>query len=87
MRDPESVKADCESAIVRYIENLPFNGEYTNMDLIDTLQAVNGVKIAELLSSASASSATSVYSDIDARIIPEAGYFTADNINIEMHAY
>ena len=37
---PENVRRDCEAAIRSYIANLPFNGEYTNMALIDALQAV-----------------------------------------------
>lgn len=51
MLEPESVQSSCEAAIRGYIENLPFNGEYTNMALVDRLQGVDGVKIVELLGS------------------------------------
>ena len=47
---PEQVENACREAIKEYIENLPFNGEYTNMALVDRLQMVEGVKIPELRS-------------------------------------
>ena len=47
---PEQVEHACREAIKEYIENLPFNGEYTNMALVDRLQMVEGVKIPELRS-------------------------------------
>ena len=87
MRDPDTVQADCETAIRDYIENLPFNGEYTNMDLIDALQGVEGVRIAELTASSSAPATTAAAADINARVVPDAGYFTPGTININLTAY
>lgn len=84
---PENVEAACRDAIVAYIENLPFNGEYTNMALVDALQAVEGVRIVEF-KQASALSADGLRTEaIDARHIPTAGYFRAGEIDLTMKAH
>lgn len=78
-------------AINGYIENLPFNGEYSNMALVDALQGVEGVVIPELKNSYSRPSAGDFdYELINAKRIPEAGYFRAydpGDITINMIAY
>lgn len=84
---PENVQRDCEAAIRDYIENLPFNGEYTNMALIDTLQSVEGVKIAEFKQATTAAADSPTVSAIDARHVPAAGYFKAGEISLTMIAY
>ena len=43
----ETVESACREAVRNYIENLPFNGEYTNMALVDALQTLDGVRIVE----------------------------------------
>lgn len=83
----ENVKAACGKAITAYIENLPFNGEYTNMSLIDELQKVEGVKIAELKQATTTAHGISLLTPINARCVPEAGYFTAGTITINMIAH
>lgn len=87
MKSDATVEADCRTAIADYIENLPFNGEYTNMALIDRLQAVNGVKIAELTGSSYSTAKVSATIDINARVVPEAGYFKAGTITLNMKPY
>lgn len=82
-----TVKEACEAAISDYIENLPFNGEYTNMALVDRLQGVEGVKIAELRSSNAKASNESTTTPINARLTPAAGYFKAGDITVNMIAY
>lgn len=85
--EPERVKADCEGAITKYIENLPFNGEYTNMALIDALQGVEGVRIAELRSSEAQAANEQTPTKINARQTPAAGYFKPGKITVNMQAY
>lgn len=85
--NPEEVKRNCESAIKNYIENLPFNGEYTNMALVDTLQEIDGVRIVELQSSSALAANQSTTSAINARLTPAAGYFKPGDIIINMRAY
>lgn len=82
----DDVRQACMAAITSYIENLPFNGEYTNMALIDSLQQVEGVKIAEL-KGASASTISGGEAAIDARAVPAAGYYRAGDITVNMIAY
>ena len=81
MLTPETVKNDCEAAIKSYIENIPFNGEYTNMALVDTLQGVDGVKVVELTRASTGGAA------INARYVPDAGYFTVGTLTLNLKAY
>lgn len=87
MKLPSTVETDCRNAIEEYIENLPFNGEYTNMALVDRLQAVDGVKIAELTSSSSSAVTMGTTVSINARTVPEAGYFKTGEITLNLTAY
>lgn len=87
MREAAHVQEACNAAIKNYIENLPFNGEYTNMALVDVLQGIDGVKIAELKSAVTGGHDTEARAPIDARCVPIAGYFTAENITLNMVAY
>ena len=82
-----TVKEDCQSRIKDYIENLPFNGEYTNMALVDALQGVDGVKIAELKRSTAQAVGETESRQINARTRPAAGYFKEGKITLKMIAY
>ncbi len=87
MQTPEMVKGSCEAAIKNYIENLPFNGEFTNMAFIDAVQLVEGVKIVELKNSVSEVAGSGVFIPINAKVTPEAGYFVARTLTLNMIAY
>lgn len=87
MLPSETVGKACETAIKSYIENLPFNGEYTNMALIDRLQAVEGVRIAEFKQATSSADGVGSVVDIDARCVPAAGYFKTGLIDLNMKPY
>ena len=87
MLDPGGVKESCLSAINEYIRNLPFNGEYTNMALVDALQTVAGVRVVELLGSSARVAGELTARTINARLTPAAGYFKAGEITINMKAY
>ncbi|MDR0873908.1 MAG: hypothetical protein LBN27_10670, partial [Prevotellaceae bacterium] len=60
------VETAAKNAIKAYITGLPFNGEYSNMSLVDAVQAVEGVKVVTFLSAASAS-------NIEDKFTPVAG--------------
>jgi hypothetical protein len=81
------VRADCEKAIENYIHSLPFNGEYSNMALIDHLQEVRGVKVAELTSSHSTSRQDETRKPISAKARPYAGYFNVGTLELIMECY
>lgn len=76
-------------AIQQYVENLPFNGEFRKVDLVDALQQVEGVVMPELVSVAT-SVATSYYKILDdAYEKPFSGYyeFDIDSTTIEYIPY
>jgi len=83
----DEVREACEAAIKGYIENLPFNGEYTNMALIGALGRVEGVKVVEFRGAKATAAGASVATLIEGRYTPAAGYFRAESITIEMEAY
>lgn len=88
---PDRVSDAVRKAITDYIENLPFNGEYSNMALIDALQVVDGVVIPELIESSSKPAIGDYnFAIINAKKIPDAGYLRAykdTDIKINMIAY
>ena len=83
----ETVEAACREAVREYIENLPFNGEYTNMALVDALQTVEGVRIVEFRGATTVAAGEEVLVTIDARCIPAAGYFEMGDVILNMKAY
>lgn len=78
-----------EDAINAFIKNLPFNGELVLAHLIDSLQAVEGVKIPHIVEvqTSAVDINTGAYTDtqpVDVKVIPGSGYFfttTFDNIS------
>lgn len=84
---PEEVEAECREAIKDYIENLPFNGEYTNMALVDVLQQIEGVKIVEFKGATTTAHGETVVTPINARYVPEAGYFSLGEVTINLQVY
>lgn len=84
MLTASTVESACREAIRSYVENLPFNGEYTNMSLVDALQAVEGVRIIELRGATTVAADESVVTAINARCIPAAGYFEAGDVKLNI---
>ncbi len=80
-----TVEAACRKAIGRYIQNLPFNGEYTNMALIDALQQVEGVRIAELKDASVRVAGEQTLTAIDACHRPVAGYMKAETADVTLN--
>ena len=80
------VQADCEAAMKTYLQNLPFNGEFSIMALTDTLQAVKGVKIVQVRN-CSAIDALGVTYQISDKTTPYAGYFNPGTLDIGMIPY
>lgn len=74
--DKEKVESEVQKTIEDFIENLPFNGEYSNMALVDRLQQIDGVLIPELLEACSKPHGTNDnFAKINAKTLPQAGYF------------
>lgn len=75
-----------QNAIRAYFANLPFNGIYTNQGLIDELQQVQGVEIAELKYAASHSQLYKEYKKkIDAKGIAYSGYYEVTDNNLVLN--
>ena len=81
------VEERVRKAIISYIGNLPFNGEYSNMALTDELQRVDGVRIVQLRSSSVKVQDESSSTEIDIRHTPAAGYMKLEKITINMTPY
>ncbi|MDR2954399.1 MAG: hypothetical protein LBV43_04895 [Prevotella sp.] len=71
-----------QDAIRNYLKNLPFNGMYTNQALVDTLQVLDGVVIAEIKFAASRYGAYTVFTEINAREVAHAGYYQISDVNL-----
>ena len=63
--------------IKRSLSSMPFDGVYSNMALVDTLQAVEGIKVAEVISS-EASYGSNPPVNIVSLYRPDAGYMELD---------
>lgn len=74
-----------QDAIRNYLANLPFNGTYTNQGLVDTLQLIDGVRIAEIKSAASRYGAYTEFTEINAREIAHAGYYQISDANLNLN--
>ena len=84
---PENVEAAAREAIKKYVENLPFNGEYSNMKLVDNIQVIEGVKVVEFKAASYLSANNDISTEINAIAVPYAGYFKINNINLTMRAH
>lgn len=81
------VENSVRKVISGYVSNLPFNGVYTNMELVDAVQNVTGVKIVELKQSSVMVDGESTVTVINARHTPIAGYMKANDLIINMKVY
>lgn len=83
-----TVEYNCKNAIKAYIQNLPFNGEFTIMALTDALQQVSGVNIVQVRS-CSGKDYSGVESAIADKAVPYAGYYQyiEENIKLNMIPY
>ncbi|MBQ7818305.1 MAG: hypothetical protein IJ341_01260 [Bacteroidales bacterium] len=82
--DKNNEKEAIETAVKNYVENLPFNGEYTNSGLIDAVQSVSGVIDAYVTSATETTEGGTA--SISARKTPEAGYYRCGITTISMTA-
>jgi hypothetical protein len=66
--------APVQDKIKEFIKNLPFNGEYRNVALVDALQRIEGVVIPELRL-AETSRDGQIWQAVEAKAIPYPGYY------------
>ncbi|MRG45492.1 nucleotidyltransferase [Chitinophaga sp. SYP-B3965] len=72
-----------KDAIVAYLRSLPFNGEYSNSKLTDSLQQVEGV-VFPVIKNASARYGLLPFVSIDEKYIPDAGYLELTDSNLQI---
>lgn len=86
--DGEQIKNNIETRIRHYVANLPFNGEYHDMGLINALQEVEGVKIVDLKNSWCGTDEGD-RKEIMGLAYPISGYFKVEDndVNINMKPY
>ncbi len=71
---------DIRQVISTYLESMPFDGVYSNMALVDAIQKIDGVKVAEMTSS-QATYGTNTATEIVSVYLPKAGYMALDKDN------
>lgn len=74
-----------QDAIRAYLSNLPFNGTYTNQELVNVLQNIPGVVIARLEYSEARYGAYAKFHEIEAREIAHSGYYTLPDDNLVLN--
>ena len=77
---------DIKKAVVKYLESMPFDGVYSNMALIDTIQKIDGVRVAEVLTS-QAKHGENDTKDIDSVYMSTSGYMEIAKLFIELKPY
>ena len=77
---------DIKKVVSEYLESMPFDGIYSNMALIDAIQKVDGVRVAEVLES-SASYGSNPSKKIISTYSPNSGYMTIRKDIIELRPY
>lgn len=70
------------------ISRLPFNGEYRNSDLLAAVQAVEGVKVADIISvEASPGGSESSYTPVKGYRRPYSGYYACAELKVRGREY
>lgn len=84
----DSGQEPAKDAILVFIKNLPFNGEFIPASLTDALQVTKGVKIPVILS-CQTKYGTNDYVEVDGKVVPEYGYLkiSDDNLTINYRPY
>lgn len=79
LSDPSTEPA--KETMLTHIRNLPFNGEFTPMALVDALQVTEGIVIPTI-ESAESKYALNDWATIDAKFKPVAGYCVLQDANL-----
>lgn len=73
-------------AIEQVIENLPFNGDCRNSDILDAVKNIDGVEVADILSIRSKPSSQD-YRPVVGYCTPESGYFRLASLKLDLECY
>lgn len=84
MQDNKNV---IEEAVSRVISELPFNGEYRNSDLLAAVQAIDGIKVADIIKVEAAAGGSEAYSQVIGYRRPYSGYYALQNLTVKGRPY
>ena len=74
-------------AVTGVVARLPFNGEYRNSDLLAAVQAVPGVRVADIISVEAAPGGTDNFSRVVGFRRPASGYYRLDTLDVHGRSY
>jgi hypothetical protein len=77
------IRSNVEAAISGYVGNLPFNGEFLLSRLVDSIQAVDGVRDVLLGNVATRPNVSLPYSLIGRAHVPDFGYYRISTVTGE----
>ncbi|MBP1630876.1 MAG: hypothetical protein H6Q15_1769 [Bacteroidetes bacterium] len=75
-----------QESVENYIKSMPFDARYTNMALVDALQNIEGVKVADVVL-AEAQYGANPWMPIMSIYTPDAGYMALDSLSVDYIAY
>ena len=75
------------NAIVQVIENLPFNGDCRNSDILNAVLAIQGIDVADIKSVQVKAAGTTVLAKVIGYCTPESGYFRLATLIIDAAPY
>lgn len=76
-----------ETAVQKVISELPFNGEYRNSDLMAAVQAIDGVKVVDVLKVEADVGGSQVYTPVVGYRRPGSGYYSLNSLKVKGRAY
>lgn len=83
-----NVEAAVRVAIENYINNLPFNGEFSNMALVNAIEKASGVKVVQHRGSSIYNNSDEFITTVNGIYVPLPGYLiSSDDITINMYAH
>ena len=71
-----------ETAIRKYLKNLPFNGELVLAHLTDAVQQAEGVEVPHLSLVQTKWVDSPAFENVEIKVVPKSGYFKITNFNI-----
>lgn len=74
-------------AVNEVVTRLPFNGEYRNSDLLAAVQAVEGIRVADLVNVEAAPGDSDLFTRIVGSRRPSAGYYSLNSLTVRGRAY
>lgn len=84
--DATDIESEIENTITQYIQNLPFNGIYSNMALVDVIQQIDGVVDVTVVSASYQGEEDTAPTAITSRAVADSGYFKKGTYTINLSA-